>query len=144
MISERRAAGRDAGDLLSMLLAAQDEDGSRMTDKQLRDETITLFLAGHETTASTLSWTWWLLAQNPAAEAKLHQELDAVLGERAPTLDDLSKLVYAGHVITESLRLYPAPWGLAPLAVHYHAIPHYPVTKCLAGPLPHWVGHRGN
>jgi len=91
IIGERRASGRDAGDLLSMLLSAQDEDGSRMTDRQLRDEAITLFLAGHETTASTLSWTWWLLAQNPAVEAKLHAELDAVLGDRAPSLEDPAK-----------------------------------------------------
>ncbi len=84
IIAEKRASGRDAGDLLSMLLAAQDEDGSRMTDKQLRDEAITLFLAGHETTANTLSWTWWLLAQNPAVEAKLHEELRAVLGVALP------------------------------------------------------------
>src|SRR5438445_1032411 len=107
IIRERRASGRDAGDLLSMLLSAQDEDGSRMTDRQLRDEAITLFLAGHETTASTLSWTWWLLAQNPRVEAKLHAELDAVLGDRTPSLDDLPKLAYTGQVITESLRLYP-------------------------------------
>jgi cytochrome P450 len=142
IISERRASGRDAGDLLSMLLAAQDEDGSRMTDKQLRDETITLFLAGHETTASTLSWTWWLLAQNPAVEAKLHQELDAVLGDRAPTLDDLPKLVYAGHVITESLRLYPAAWGLARLAVEDHEIAGYPVTRGMGVTMAQWVVHR--
>src|SRR5881398_1109569 len=81
IIGERRATGRDAGDLLSMLLSAQDEDGSRMTDRQLRDETITLFLAGHETTASSLSWTWWLLAQNPVGEARLHAELDEVRSE---------------------------------------------------------------
>src|SRR6266478_3377020 len=142
IIGERRASGRDAGDLLSMLLAAQDEDGSRMADKQLRDETITLFLAGHETTASTLSWTWWLLAQNPRVEAKLHAELDAVLGERAPTLDDLSKLVYAGHVITESLRLYPAAWGLARLAVEDHEIAGYPVTKGMGVTMAQWVVHR--
>jgi cytochrome P450 len=142
IISERRASGRDAGDLLSMLLAAQDEDGSRMTDKQLRDETITLFLAGHETTASTLSWTWWLLAQNPAVEAKLHQELDAVLGDRTPTLDDLPKLVYAGHVITESLRLYPAAWGLARLAVEDHEIAGYPVTRGMGVTMAQWVVHR--
>src|SRR5882672_3025386 len=96
IIAERRASGRDAGDLLSMLLSAQDEDGSRMTDRQLRDETVTLFLAGHETTASTLSWTWWLLAQNPRVEAKLHSELDAVLGGRTPTLADLPNLSYTG------------------------------------------------
>jgi cytochrome P450 len=125
-----------------MLLAAQDEDGSKMTDRQLRDETITLFLAGHETTASTLSWTWWLLAKNPAAEAKLHSELDAVLGDRAPTLDDLPKLVYTGHVITESLRLYPAVWGMARLVAEDHEIAGYPVTKGMGVAMAQWVVQR--
>src|ERR1700730_7395580 len=142
IISERRASGRDAGDLLSMLLAAQDEDGSRMTDKQLRDETITLFLAGHETTASTLSWTWWLLAQNPRVEAKLHAELDAVLGGRTPTFADLPNLPYTGHVITESLRLYPAAWGLARVAIENHEIAGYPVTKGMGVAMAQWVVHR--
>ena len=142
IIAERRASDRDAGDLLSMLLSAQDEDGSRMTDRQLRDETITLFLAGHETTASTLSWTWWLLAQNPAAEAKLHSELDAVLGGRGPALDDLPKLCYTGHVVTESLRLYPPAWGLARLAVEDHRIAGYPVTKGMGVAMAQWVVHR--
>ncbi len=142
IIAERRASGRDAGDLLSMLLSARDEDGSRMTDRQLRDEAITLFLAGHETTASTLSWTWWLLAQNPRVEAKLHAELDAVLGDRAPTLDDLPKLGYTEHVITESLRLYPAAWGMARLAVEDHEIAGYPVTKGMGVAMAQWVVHR--
>jgi cytochrome P450 len=142
IIGERRASGRDAGDLLSMLLSAQDEDGSRMTDRQLRDEAITLFLAGHETTASTLSWTWWLLARNPRVEAKLHAELDAMLGDRAPTLDDLPKLAYTGHVITESLRLYPAAWGMARLAVEDHEIAGYPVTKGMGVAMAQWVVHR--
>src|SRR6266513_2646706 len=142
IIGERRASGRDAGDLLSMLLSAQDEDGSRMTDQQLRDEAITLFLAGHETTASTLSWTWWLLAQNPEVEAKLHAELDAVLGNRAPSLDDLPRLAYTGHVITESLRLYPAAWGMARLAVEDHEIAGYPVTKGMGVAMAQWVVHR--
>jgi cytochrome P450 len=142
IIAERRASGRDAGDLLSMLLAAQDEDGSRMTDKQLRDETITLFLAGHETTASTLSWTWWLLAQNPAVEAKLHAELDSVLGGRPPSFEDLTKLTYTGHVVTESLRLYPAAWGMARLVVEDHEIAGYPVTKGMGVAMAQWVVHR--
>src|SRR5205814_986850 len=131
-----------AGDLLSMLLSAQDQDGSRMTDRQLRDEAITLFLAGHETTASTLSWTWWLLAQNPEVEAKLHAELDAVLGNCAPSLDDLPRLAYTGHVITESLRLYPAAWGMARLAVEDHEIAGYPVTKGMGVAMAQWVVHR--
>lgn len=142
IIAERRASGRDTGDLLSMFLHAQDEDGSRMTDKQLRDETITLFLAGHETTASTLSWTWWLLAQNPAAEAKLHDELDSVLGGRAPSLDDLAKLPYTANVITESLRLYPAAWGLARIAIEDHELAGYRVRKGMGVAMAQWVVHR--
>src|SRR5260221_13732494 len=113
-----------------------------MTHKQLRDEPITLFLAGPETTASTLSWTWWLLAQNPAVEKKLHAELDTVLGDRAPALDDLPNLVYTGHVITESLRLYPAAWGLARLVVEDHEIAGYPVTKGMGVAMAQWVVHR--
>src|SRR5437899_2610821 len=142
IIAERRTSDRDAGDLLSMLLAAQDDDGSKMTDKQLRDETITLFLAGHETTASTLSWTWWLLAQNPAVEKKLHAELDTVLGNRAPSFDDLPRLAYTRQVITESLRLYPAAWGLARLVVEDHEIAGYPVTKGMGVAMAQWVVHR--
>ena len=142
IINERRASGHDAGDLLSMLLHAQDEDGSRMTDKQLRDETITLFLAGHETTASSLSWTWWLLAQNPSAEAKLHAELDEVLGGRAPSMDDLARLPYTGNVITESMRLYPPAWGLARIVVEDHELGGYPVKKGMGVAMAQWVVHR--
>jgi cytochrome P450 len=142
IIGERRASGRETGDLLSMLLHVQDEDGSRMTDKQLRDETITLFLAGHETTASSLSWTWWLLARNPAVEAKLHAELDEVLGGRAPSLEDLPRLPYTGNVITESMRLYPPAWGLARVAVENHELAGYPVKKGMGVAMAQWVVHR--
>src|SRR5260370_31218622 len=113
-----------------------------MTDREGREEAITLFRAGHETTASTLSWTWWLLAQNPRVEAKLHAELDAVLGDRAPTLDDLPRLGYTGHVITESLRLYPAAWGIARLSVEDHEIAGYPVTKRMGVARAQGVVHR--
>jgi cytochrome P450 len=106
-IRERRASGEDKGDLLSMLLAAQDDEGIGMTDKEARDEAITLFLAGYETTSNAMSWTWMLLSQNPEVEAKLHEELDTVLGGRAPTFADLPKLKYTEWVIKESLRLYP-------------------------------------
>ena len=142
IIAEKRASGRDSGDLLSMLLAAQDEDGSRMTDQQLRDEAITLFLAGHETTANTLSWTWWLLAQNPAVEAKLHAELRTVLAGRAPSLDDLPKLVYTNHVITESMRLYPPAWGTARTAIEDHEIAGYAVPKGSGVSFAQWTVHR--
>ena len=141
-IAERRKSGKDAGDLLSMLLAARDEDGSRMTDRQLRDEAITIFLAGHETTANALSWTWMLLSQNPAVETKLHAELDAVLAGRTPSLDDLPKLRYTGHVITESMRLYPPAWGMARVAIEDVEIGGYSIAKGCGVSLAQWVVHR--
>ena len=142
IIAERRAEGRDAGDLLSMLLAVQDEDGSRMTDKQLRDETITLFLAGHETTANALSWTFWLLAQNAAVEKKFHEELDGVLGGRPPGVDEIERLVYTGHVLTESLRLYPPAWGMARLVKEEVDVAGYKLMPGNGVALAQWVVHR--
>jgi cytochrome P450 len=147
IIAERRASGPDGmgidtGDLLSILLQAQDEDGTHMNDRQLRDETITLFLAGHETTANTLSWTWMLLAQNPAVEKKFHDELDGVLGGHAPTVDDLPKLAYLNHVLTESLRLYPTAWGMARLAAEEHEIAGYPMHVGYGVAFAQWVVHR--
>lgn len=105
--------GEDQGDLLSMLLQVRDDaDGSQMSDRQLRDELATLMLAGHETTANTLSWTWMLLSQYPDVQAKLVDELRAVLGDRPPTLADLPNLRYANQVIKESLRLYPPVFSI--------------------------------
>ncbi len=113
LIAERRTSGRDAGDLLSMLLLAQDEDdGGVMTDKQVRDEALTLFLAGHETTANALTWTWYLLSQNPEAEARFHAEIDRVLAGRAPVFEDLPQLKYVEMVFAESMRLYPPAWTI--------------------------------
>jgi cytochrome P450 len=113
LIEGRRKSGEgETMDLLSMLLHAQDEDGTRMSDKQVRDECMTIFLAGHETTALNLSWTWLLLSQHPAITAKLTRELDTVLGDRAATVADLPKLRYASHVIAESLRMYPPAWSM--------------------------------
>src|ERR1051326_504591 len=117
IIAERRKAEKDEGDLLSMLLAAQDEDGGRMTDRQLRDEVITLFLAGHETTAITLAWSWYLLGKHPETEAKFHAELDHVLGGREPGVCDLSRLRYTEQIVKESLRLYPPAYGLGREAI---------------------------
>ena len=102
----------DTGDLLSMLMLSVDEDGAFMDDRQLRDEVATLFAAGHETTSNALSWTWYLLAQHPAVEAKLHDELDNVLTGRQPTMADLPNLPYTLQVIKESMRLYPPAWIL--------------------------------
>src|SRR4030095_9562026 len=108
MIAERRASAEDRGDLLSMILHAQDaDDGSRMTARQVRDEAMTMFLAGHETTAVALSWTWYLLAQHAEADAKLVDELREVLGSRAPSVADLARLKYDGMAVTEAMGLYP-------------------------------------
>jgi cytochrome P450 len=110
LIEERRKTKEDRGDLLSMLLHAQDDDGTQMTDRQVRDESITIFLAGHETTAIALTWTWYLLSKNPEVERKMAMELLEVLGDRTPTLDDLPKLEYTAKVVKESMRLYPPAW----------------------------------
>jgi cytochrome P450 len=107
VLAERRARPGDRGDLLSMLMAARDDDGKPMSDRQLRDELITLFLAGHETTAIALSWTLFLLARNPSAEERLANEIGETLGGRLPTAADLPRLRFADAVIKESLRLYP-------------------------------------
>lgn len=111
IIDERRRSGDDKGDLLSMLLMAVDEDdGGQMSNKQVRDEAMTLFIAGHQTTANALAWTFYLLAQNREIEAKLRAEINAVLGERLPSIVDLPKLPYLEMVIKESMRLYPPAW----------------------------------
>ncbi|MBP7999561.1 MAG: cytochrome P450 [Chloroflexi bacterium] len=118
IIMQRHAAATDGtltdnGDLLSMLMLARDEDGSAMSDKQLRDEVATLFAAGHETTSNALTWTWYALSQNPDVEARLHEELDEVLRGRTPTLTDLPNLPYTLMVIKETMRLYPPAWILS-------------------------------
>lgn len=114
LIRERRASGQDTGDLLSMLLLAHDDDagGGQMTDTQVRDEALTLFLAGHETTANALTWTWYLLSQNPECERRLHQEIDTVLEGRVPGWDDLPQLRYTEMIFAEALRLYPPAWAI--------------------------------
>ena len=114
MIAEHRQEGVDRGDLLSMLLSSRDDeaDHSGMTDVQLRDEVLTIFLAGYETVANGLAWTWLLLGQNPEAQARFHAELDRVLGDRLPTLDDLPRLPYTEMVFAESMRLYPPAWAM--------------------------------
>ncbi|MEO8131521.1 MAG: cytochrome P450, partial [Bryobacteraceae bacterium] len=132
------------GDLLSMLLLAQDEqgDGGSMTDTQVRDEALTLFMAGHETTANALTWTWYLLSQNPEAEERLHEELRTVLSGRAPVFDDLPRLAYTEMVFAESMRLYPPAWAVSRLAMRDHDVAGYHMPAgclCLMSP---FVMHR--
>lgn len=127
VIADWKQHGEDRGDLLSMLLLARDEDGQPMSDRQARDEIVTMFLAGHETTANTLNWVWYLLAQHPEVEAKLHAEVDSVLGERVPTLDDLKRLPYAEQVVKEAMRLYPPAFGFSRLAVRDTELGGYPI-----------------
>lgn len=109
LINDYRASGEDKGDLLSMLLLARDEEnnGGGLTDKQVRDEVMTIFMVGHETSSVALTWTWYALSQHPDVEAKLHAELSRVLGDRVPTALDLPQLTYTRMVFSEALRLYP-------------------------------------
>ncbi len=130
MIDEHKASGLDSGDLLSMLIAATDEDGGgKMSDAQLRDEAVSIFAAGHETTANALMWTWYLLAQHPEVEARLVQELDTVLAGRAPCVDDLPRLPYTNQVIKEAMRLYPPVWAFNREPIEDTTIGGYRVSK---------------
>lgn len=144
IISERKAqpTSNHRNDLLSMLMGAMDEDGSQMTPKQLRDETMTLFLAGHETTALTLAWTWYLLSQNPAAETRLHEELRDVLGGRPPEVADLARLPYLHAVVSEVLRLYPPAYLLARTAIAPFSIGGYDFGPGETVLMSQWVMHR--
>jgi cytochrome P450 len=144
MIGERRASGEDRGDLLSMLLLAQDTegDGTSMSDTQLRDEALTIFLAGHETTANALTWTWYLLSQHPEAEARLHAELDAALNGRLPTFEDLQQLPYTRMVLAESMRLYPPAWAIGRRAIHSFEARGYTVPAGSVILMSQYIMHR--
>ena len=119
IIQERRARADDRGDLLSMLLLARDEDadGGRMSDTQVRDEAMTMFLAGHETTANALTWCWYLLSRHPEVEARLQREVDAALGDRPAAADDAAGLPYTRMVLAETMRLYPPAWAIGRRAI---------------------------
>ena len=143
IIAARRASDEDRGDLLSILLHAQDaDDGSRMTDRQVRDEVMTLFLAGHETTAVALSWTWYLLAQHPDVEKRLASELEAVLGGRLPAVADLPRLRYTEMVVTESMRLYPPAYTLTRRVVEPCEVGGYRIEPETTLVMSQWVVQR--
>ena len=136
-------SGVQRGDLLSLLLFARDEDdGTGMTDLQVRDEAMTLFLAGHETTASALSFTWYLLAQHPEVEQKLLDELASVLKGQPPTVADVPRLVYTERVLLESMRLYPPAYGFGRVAKVDCELGGYRIPRGTTVILCPWVTHR--
>ncbi len=144
IIDERRKSGADRGDLLSMLIMAQDEEGEGggMTDEQLRDEVMTIFLAGHETTANALTWTWYLLSQHPEVERRLHEEVDAVLARRRPRFEDLPSLRYTEMVLAEAMRLYPPAWILGRRALKDYEVGGYHVPAGAIVIMSQYVTHR--
>jgi len=144
IIRERRARVEDRGDLLSMLLMAQDDEdkGRGMTDRQVRDEAMTIFLAGHETTANALTWTWYLLSQAPDVEQRLHEEIDRVLEGRLPTVADVDRLPYTTRVVTESMRLYPPAWLVGRRTVNEYSINGYYVPRRSIVLMSQWIVQR--
>ncbi len=142
LIAARRADGKDNGDILSMLLAARDDDGTAMTDTQVRDEVLTFLAAGHETTANALGWTFMLLSQHPAVRQRLREEIAAVLGDRLPTSADLARLTYLECVIKESMRLYPPAWAGTRIAQEDVEVRGYRLPKGTIVGFSQYLTHR--
>ena len=144
LIAERRRTGGDRGDLLSMLLVAQDRegDGGGMTDTQVRDEALTLFLTALDTTSLALTWTWYLLSQHPAAEAELHAELDRVLGGRTPVIEDIDRLPFTAMVFHEAMRLFPPIYAIARQAVDAVTVGGYTVPAGTLVLMSPYLMHR--
>jgi cytochrome P450 len=143
VIERRRTRSDDPGDLLSMLMQMRDQDtGEAMTSRELRDEIITIFAAGHETTANALAWTWLLVAMNPDVESKLHAEIDRVLGDEPPDPDDFRALTYTAAVVKESLRLYPPAWVMSRRALADDQLGGYDVPAGSAVLLSPYVTQR--
>ena len=141
-IEHKRKNPDSSGDLLSLLMEVRDENGSKMSDRQLRDEAVTMILAGHETTSNTLSWTWMLLSKNPQVRAKLQQELEEVLGNKKPTAADYSRLHYTKMVIKESMRLYPAVVDISRQAIRECNLGDYKIPAGCIVMMSQWVSHR--
>ncbi|HVP51605.1 MAG TPA: cytochrome P450 [Terriglobales bacterium] len=141
LIAQARAAREDRGDLLSMLLAAQGSGGP-LSEEQIRDECITLFFAGHETTANALTWTFYCLAQNPEVEARLHAEVDAVLAGAPAEFEDVPRLRYTEMVFTETLRMYPPAWNTPRLVIEPYTARGYTIMPGSVVNLSQWVTHH--
>jgi cytochrome P450 len=142
IIAERREKTEDRGDLLSQLMLARDEAGRPLSERQIRDEVITMLLAGHETTALTLSWTWYLLGLHPAVDAQLAEEVHTVLGGRSPAVDDLPRLRFTEQVVSEALRLYPPAYAIGREALADCEIAGYYVPAGTTVYVSPWVIHR--
>lgn len=143
MVNRRRVTGIEGDDLLGMLMQVQDaDDGTRMSDRQLRDEVATLILAGHETTANTLSWTWMLLANHPEVRGKLTEEVKTVLNGRTPAIADLPKLSYTNMVVKEAMRLYPPVTDISREATQDCEVGGYSIPKGTTLIASQWVMHR--
>lgn len=145
LIAQRRRENRDHGDLLSMLLAAEDAENpqKRLTDVEIRDQAMTLFIAGHETTANALAWTWHLLTQHDAVRVRMKAEIDAALGpDRLPEMDDMAKLPYTTAVFSEAMRLYPPVWVVGRRALEDVAIGGYEVPRRTIVIASQYILHR--
>jgi cytochrome P450 len=143
IIQQRRSGdNQTSSDLLSLLMHARDEDGSRMTDEQLRDEVMTFLLAGHETTALALSWALYLLSQDIGAEKKLHEEVDRLRTGRLPSVSDLSSLTFVEKVIKETMRLYPPAWSVARTAIASFELEGYRIPAGANIVMSQWIMHR--
>jgi cytochrome P450 len=142
ILADRRRSGEDRGDLLSALLAAQDEAGNAMSDRQLRDECVTLFLAGHETTSIALGNTLYLLSKHPEIEARVHEEARSVLGSRAASSDDFPRLELTERVIKESMRLYPPVYTIGRQLLSDFELGGYTIPKGHMLLFVQWVTHR--
>jgi cytochrome P450 len=144
MIEERRASSQRGSDLLSMLLeAAEGPDGGRkISDEEVRNETVGLLIAGHETTSNAMTWVWHLLSQHPDVESKVHELIDSVLGDRLPTFEDLPALEYLKMVFWETLRLYPSAWVQGRRAIADYEVEGYVIPKGSVVYVSQWVMHR--
>lgn len=143
IIAQRRASANQPDDLLSLLLSARDrETGQPLSDTQVRDEVATFLLAGHETTANALAWTWYLLGRNPDAEDKLHAELSEVLSGRPPCVEDLPRLRYTAMVIDESMRLYPPAWAFSRSNINDDELGGYRIRRGSLIYISQYVTHR--
>jgi cytochrome P450 len=142
LIQWRRQSGEDSGDLLSMLMQVRDEDNSQMSDKQLRDEVVTLLFAGQEALAVVLSWTLILLSLHPQVQTKLLAELNSVLGDRSPSVADIPYLCYTNSIIKEAMRLYPPIAVMPRIAIQDYEIDGYKVPAGCTLLISQWTMHR--